>query len=54
MSSKKRGASRRRTHKKPYRTPKLTVHGDIRVLTKAKGGTRNDSGRPKAKTVGAA
>ncbi len=54
MSGRKKGASRRRTHKKAYRAPKLTVHGDIRTLTTAKGGTRSDGGRPKTKTAGAA
>ena len=30
--------------KKPYRAPKLTVYGDLRTITKAKGGTTNDGG----------
>ncbi len=30
--------------KKPYRSPALTVHGDLRRLTQMKGGTMNDAG----------
>ena len=30
--------------KKPYRAPKLTVYGDLRTITKAKGGTASDGG----------
>ena len=30
--------------KKPYRTPRLVVHGDLRRLTMAKGGAKNDGG----------
>jgi hypothetical protein len=34
--------------KRVYRTPRLKVHGDLRELTKLKGGTSNDnSGKPK-------
>jgi hypothetical protein len=50
MSTGKKRASRRRTErKKPYRAPKLIVHGDLRALTR-KGGKRNDGGgRPKTR-----
>lgn len=30
--------------KKPYRPPRLVVYGDLRRLTKAKGGSRADGG----------
>jgi hypothetical protein len=30
--------------KKPYRAPRLTVYGDLRTITKAKGGTKGDGG----------
>ncbi len=56
MKTGKQGESRRRTgSKKPYHAPKLTVHGDIRTLTRAKGGNRSDGGaKPKTKTTGTA
>lgn len=39
--------------KKPYRRPKLTRHGDIRDLTRAKKGTRTDgAGKPKTRASG--
>jgi len=39
--------------KKPYRPPRLIVHGDLRRLTMAKGGSATDgSGKPKTKTTG--
>lgn len=47
--------SRTRVEKKrkPYRPPRLSVYGDLRRLTAAKGGTRNDGGgKPKSKTTG--
>ncbi len=45
---------RRQKPKKPYRKPTLKVHGDIRALTGAKGGTSNDGpGKPKTKLAGA-
>ncbi len=40
--------------KKPYRSPELAVHGDIRALTRAKGGTKSDAPSPKTKTTGPA
>lgn len=40
--------------KKPYRSPRLVVHGDLRRLTMAKGGTNNDGGgKPRTKSGGA-
>jgi hypothetical protein len=41
-----------RQTRKPYRAPRLTVYGDLRRLTAAKGGTRSDTGPPKTKTTG--
>ena len=39
--------------RKPYRRPKLTVHGDIRELTRTKGGTKADgTGKPATKASG--
>ena len=38
--------------KKPYRSPRLVVYGNLRRLTKitgAKGGTKNDGGAPKTR-----
>ena len=40
-----------RGSKKPYRKPALTVHGDLRSLTAAKGSTKSDGpGVPKTKS----
>jgi hypothetical protein len=36
--------------KKPYRRPRLVVHGDIRVLTAVKKGKKGDGGGGKPKT----
>ena len=30
--------------KKPYRAPRLIVYGDLREITKAKGGSKGDGG----------
>lgn len=39
--------------KKPYRSPRLVVHGDLRRLTMVKGGVNNDGvGKPRTKTGG--
>ncbi len=39
--------------KKPYRKPRLKVHGDVRALTGAKAGTANDgAGKPRTKVSG--
>lgn len=40
--------------KKPYRPPRLVVHGDLRHLTMTKGGSAADgSGKPRTKVAGA-
>ncbi len=53
MKSGRKGASRHAGRKKPYRTPKLTVHGDIRTLTRAKAGTKSDgAGKPATRASG--
>jgi hypothetical protein len=37
--------------KQPYRSPELTVHGDIRALTRSKRGTSNDgTGKPRTRS----
>lgn len=33
--------------KLPYSAPKLTIHGDLRTLTAAKGSNRDEAGQPK-------
>lgn len=39
--------------KKPYRKPRLKVHGDIRALTGSKAGNRADgAGKPRTKLTG--
>jgi hypothetical protein len=44
---------RQRQSKKPYRKPRLKVHGDLRALTRAKGGNRADgAGKPRTKLSG--
>ncbi len=54
MTTGKKRASRRGGRKKPYRAPKLTVHGDIRTLTRAKAGTKSDgTGKPATRVSGA-
>ncbi len=43
----------RHTKKRPYRTPRLTVHGDLKTITMAKGGSSNDGGgKPRTKVSG--
>lgn len=43
-------ATRKRPERKPYQPPRLTVHGDLRKLTTAKGGAKSDGGTaPKTK-----
>jgi len=40
--------------KRPYRTPKITPHGDLRTMTQSKGGSSSDgSGKPATRTFGA-
>jgi hypothetical protein len=40
--------------RKPYRSPRLVEHGDLRRLTGAKGGDRQDGGggKPATRTTG--
>ena len=39
--------------KKAYRPPRLTVYGNLRQLTRAKGGASNDGGgKPRTKASG--
>lgn len=38
--------------KLPYSAPKLTVHGDLRTITAAKGGNKDEAGQPKTFTTG--
>ena len=33
--------------KLPYSPPKLTIHGDLRTITAAKGSNRTEAGQPK-------
>lgn len=39
--------------KRPYRAPKLTVHGDLKALAKAKGGASSDGSKPASRASGA-
>ena len=43
MTKTKRMAARR-LKKRPYQTPKLKIHGDLRIITRAKGGALGDGG----------
>ncbi len=53
MSTGKGRPPRRGGKKKPYRAPKLTVHGDIRTLTRTKAGTKGDgTGKPATRASG--
>ena len=39
--------------KRPYRTPRLVVHGDLKAMTQSKQGIRGDGGgKPKTKLLG--
>jgi len=52
MKKRSRQTQPKRGSKKPYRQPALTVHGNLRSLTAAKGGNRGDgTGVPKTKTT---
>jgi len=44
MKPSKHKAPAQPSRKKRYRTPSLTVHGDLRRLTQAKGGMMGDGG----------
>jgi hypothetical protein len=46
----KKGKDKRAEPVKPYRRPALRVHGDIRELTRVKGGTSADGGGGKPRT----
>jgi hypothetical protein len=37
--------------KLPYSAPTLTVHGDLRTITAAKGSNRSEAGQPKTFTT---
>ncbi len=51
MTAKKEDAPDPKRRKKTYEKPKLVIHGDIRAITKTKGGSSNDgSGKPKTKS----
>jgi hypothetical protein len=36
----------------PYSAPKLTIHGDLRTITAAKGSNRDEAGQPKTFNAG--
>jgi hypothetical protein len=38
--------------KRPYRAPKLTVHGNLRKLTADKGSNKGDGGKPATRNTG--
>ncbi len=38
--------------KLPYSPPKLTIHGDLRVITEAKGSNKTEVGQPKTFNLG--
>lgn len=49
MSTKKRES---KLKKRPYRTPKLITHGNLRTMTLAKGGGLGDGGsNPKTRVA---
>jgi hypothetical protein len=51
MSTKKVGRGKRA--KQPYRKPRLTVHGDVRQLTRGGGGSKQDGqGKPNTRLSG--
>lgn len=41
-----------RGKKRPYRAPKLVRHGNLTALTKWKGGSQSDSGKPSTRVFG--
>jgi hypothetical protein len=50
MTTKKQAP--KRLKKRPYRTPKLITHGDLRTMTMAKGGALGDGGsNPKTRVT---
>ena len=43
----------RHAKKRPYRAPRLMVHGDLKAITMAKGGSSNDGGgKPRTRLSG--
>lgn len=41
--------------RRPYRTPQLVVHGNVKDLTRVKGGGKSDGGgKPRTRTSGSA
>ena len=53
MKAKKRAIKPKADRKKHYRTPHLSVFGNLRHLTKAKGGNLGDGGgKPNTKSGG--
>jgi len=49
----RRPDARRPAKRRPYSTPTLKIHGDIRTITMAKKGTKNDGARkPRTKLSG--
>ena len=50
MTTKKEASPRPK--KRPYRAPKLVVHGDLRTLTAAKGADKADGGKPATRSGG--
>lgn len=53
MKTRKRTIKSKSAGKKHYRTPRLSVFGNLRLLTKVKGGMMNDgAGKPMTKSGG--
>lgn len=53
MTCKKEAPKHAQQAKKlPYHAPRLVVHGDLRTLTKVKGGTAGDAGKPATRASG--
>jgi hypothetical protein len=51
MSAKRDDVQKAKAQKKDYRKPRLVTHGDIRAITKAKGGSASDgTGKPRTKS----
>jgi hypothetical protein len=50
MTAKKTATARPK--RRPYRSPKLAVHGDLRTLTATKGSNKADGGKPATRNAG--
>jgi hypothetical protein len=50
MTAKKDAVDRAK--KRPYRSPRLKVHGDLRAMTKSKGADKADGGKPATRGAG--